>query len=102
LVAKQTYSVGLLVEHPQRPEWGPGRVVAVGTDRIYVFFRDAMESRAKVILTELVSLKTCESQTDETLDHLPPAKFDGRDWVLTKVKRPAKRVATPPLAAATH
>jgi hypothetical protein len=101
LVAKQTYSVGLLVEHPQRPEWGPGRVVAVGTDRIYVFFRDAMENRARVILTELVALRTRDDQTDEVLDHLPPAKYDGRDWVLTKPKRPAKRPVAP-LAAATH
>lgn len=102
MAAKQTYTVGLLVEHPQRPEWGPGRVVAVGGDRVNVFFRDALENRARVILTGLVSLKVCDSQVDEVLDNLPPAKFDGHDWVLTKTKRSpvAKRKAS--LASATH
>jgi hypothetical protein len=100
LTTKQTYSVGLLVEHPQRPEWGPGRVVAVGSDRVYVFFRDALEGRAKVILTELVSLKTCDSQVDEVLDGLPPAKFDGANWILSKPKRTPKHAARP--VAASH
>lgn len=86
---KAMYSVGLLVEHPQRPQWGPGRVVAVADDRLYVFFRDDLETRAKVILTELVSLKECESQADEVLDGLPAAKFDGQNWVLPKAKRAA-------------
>ena len=103
LAAKQTYSVGMLVEHPQRPEWGPGRVVAVASDRLHLFFRDALEGRAKVILTQLVSLKVCESQVDEVLDNLPPAKFDGRDWVLPKAKRAvgAAKRKVQPLAVAT-
>jgi len=95
-----TYSVGVLVEHPQRPEWGPGRVVAVSGDRLYVFFRDALETRAKVILTELVSLKVCATQTDEALDALPPAKFDGQDWVLPKAKRVAAPKKKPSLTTA--
>ena len=75
-----------MVEHPQRPEWGPGRVVAVSDERLHVFFRDALETKAKVILTNLVTLKVCESQEDAALDAMPAAKFDGQDWVLPKTK----------------
>jgi hypothetical protein len=57
-----------------------------------------------VILTSLVQLKVCACQEDEVLDQLPPAKFDGQDWVLTKAKRvpggAKRKVAS--LAAATH
>jgi hypothetical protein len=83
---RETYSVGQLVEHPQRPQWGPGRVVAMGDGRLHVFFRDDLESKAKVILTELVSLRVCDSQADTVLDVLPAAKYDGQHWVLPKSK----------------
>lgn len=87
MAKKQEFTVGLLVEHPQRPQWGPGRIVAVAEDRIHLFFRDDLEEKAKVILTEFVALRVLEEQADSVLDSLPPAKFDGRDWILPKTKR---------------
>ena len=83
---KPAYTVGELIEHPRRPEWGPGRVVALDENRLYVFFRDDIGERAKVLLMDLVALRVCENQTDAVLDELPPAKFDGRDWVLPRTK----------------
>ena len=84
------YAVDQLVKHPQRPEWGPGRVVAISEGRLHVFFRDDLGAKAKVFLTELVSLRVCDEQADAVLDELPDAKFDGQDWVLPKVKKPAR------------
>jgi len=96
---RDAYTVGELVEHPQRPQWGPGRVVAISEDRLHVFFRDALETKAKVILTNLVTLKVCDTQADEALDGLPAAKFDGQDWILPKTKA-SKRDAAKKAAAA--
>jgi hypothetical protein len=58
-----------------------------------VFFRDDMESKAKVILTDVVALRVCDNQTDEVLSGLAEPKFDGQHWVLPKpkvTKRPAR------------
>lgn len=76
------YEVGMIVEHPKRPQWGPGKVVAVSVDRLYVVFRDALERKAKVIMRSHAELGAAESQSDALLDHLPPAKQDGTDWLL--------------------
>lgn len=91
--------VGMIVEHPKRPQWGPGKVIAVSEDRVYVFFRDDMETRAKSIIPSIVELKIAESQNDAVLDQLPPAKLDNGDWILTKAKRVSKAKAA--AAAAT-
>ncbi len=76
------YEVGMIVEHPKRPEWGPGKIVALSADRIHVVFRDALERKAKVMMRSLVSLDAAEAQSDALLDRLPPAKQDGSDWLL--------------------
>jgi hypothetical protein len=86
-----SYSVGQLVEHPLRPQWGPGRVVAVEAGRVYVFFRDDLENKAKVILTDVVALQICDNQNDEALAALAEPKFDGQAWVLPKPKVSKRR-----------
>lgn len=91
MAKREAYTVGQLVEHPQRPQWGPGRVVAMGEGRLHVFFRDDLESKAKVILTELVALRVCESQADAVLDELPAAKYDGQHWILPKTRARARK-----------
>jgi len=68
---KPQYEVGMLVEHPNRPIWGPGKVVYVDSMRVHVFFRDDLERKAKQILYAVVPLKVAESQTDPVLDQLP-------------------------------
>jgi hypothetical protein len=95
VATKEAYSVGQLVEHPQRPQWGPGRIVAKEGEKLFVFFRDSMEDKAKAILTDLVPLRVCETQTDDVLNNLAEPKFDGQHWVLTKpkAKRPSAKKA---------
>jgi hypothetical protein len=95
---KIAYKVGMIVEHPNRPEWGPGKVVAVGDDRVHVMFRDEREPKAKAILPALMPLRIAAVQSDEFLDQLPPAAYDGDGWVLTrkqKAKMPAADLTRP-------
>ena len=95
-----TYKVGMLVDHPARPQWGPGKVVAVGEDRIHVYFKNELEKKAKTILTTTVAPTVAEEQTDAVLDSLPVATLDGVYWMLPKnyekvmAKAAAKLVAT--------
>ena len=80
----QAYKVGMLVEHPRRPEWGPGKVVALGEGRIYVYFRNELEKKAKTLLTTIVEPRIADDQSDEVLDLLPPATYDGASYMLPK------------------
>ena len=81
-MATVNYKVGMLVDHPNRPAWGPGKVVHVDATRVHVFFRDALERKAKVIAYTLVPLRVAASQSEPVLDELPdPTKQDGL-WLL--------------------
>ena len=76
------YLVGMLVQHPNRPQWGPGKIVGIEGDRVYVYFRDALEPVAKRIMVSVVPLQPCPQQSDVVLDALPgPAKV-GDDWTM--------------------
>ena len=83
-MSKAEYSVGMLVEVERRPEWGPGKVVAVSQGRLHVYFRNSLEKKAKTLLTEVCKPNIAEVQTDAVLDTLPPATHDGADWMLPK------------------
>lgn len=74
--------LGTLVEHPARPEWGPGRVVRVHGDRVEVFFRDHEDSAAKKFPAEL--LRVCAVQADPVLDNLPELVECGGKLALTR------------------
>lgn len=63
---------GMLVVHPRKPEWGPGRVVKIDRDCAWVFWRDADGGEAKRMDRRLVSLQPATTQSDPTLDNLPP------------------------------
>jgi hypothetical protein len=78
------YKIGMLVEHPSRPQWGPGQVIALGEGKIYVYFRDELEKKARTLLTNIVAPRIAESQTDEVLDLLPAATHDGMNYMLPK------------------
>jgi hypothetical protein len=79
-----SYKIGMLVEHPSRPQWGPGKVIALGEGKIYVYFRDELEKKAKTLLTTVVAPAVAESQSDAVLDLLPPATHDGSNYMLPK------------------
>lgn len=76
------YEVGMIVTHPNRPEWGPGRVLAVQGDAVTVYFRDLPITTAvdatKTIRVRVVHLVPADSQHDPWLDAIPPL----RDGVL--------------------
>ena len=81
-----TYNIGMLVTHPLKPEWGPGKVLRVQGDKVHVFFRDLSDKEAKLFNTSIVSLDIAESQSDQVLDNLPPFAEQG-----AKLTLPGKR-----------
>ncbi|MFN7949910.1 MAG: hypothetical protein U0Z53_31470 [Blastocatellia bacterium] len=64
------WQAGTLVESPARPEWGPGKIVRVVPERVYVIWRDRPGREAKAIVTS--ALRLAADQHDPVLDHLPP------------------------------
>ena len=97
--ASPNYKVGMIVEHPNRPEWGPGKIVGVSGDRLHVIFRDALERKAKVMVRAVVCLNAADEQSDSVLDRLPPVKLDGTDWLLpVNYERLLKKSAPPAVA----
>ena len=76
------YKVGMLVDHPNRPAWGPGKIVHIDATKVHVFFRDDLERKAKPIVVTLAPLRIAASQSDFDLDRLPaPSEQDG-SWLL--------------------
>lgn len=61
---------GAIVEKPNKPEWGPGKVVHVRNGLLHVFFRD--ESRREGRRYRSHDLRLADVQTDPILDNLPP------------------------------
>ena len=67
--------IGMIVLHPQKPEWGPGKVLAIAGPHVTVYFRDAggntVGERIKKLDMSRVSLEVAPEQSDVWLDHLP-------------------------------
>ncbi len=80
-------TVGTLVVHPNKPDWGPGKVVHVRGNLAHVVFRDVPGREARPIRTDVVALTLAPDQHDEVLANLPPVVRDGERWVL-----PAERL----------
>jgi len=84
-VTETTIEVGTIVDHPKKPEWGPGRVLAVGGGgHVTVYFRDLEEKKTgdavKTISTAVIKLGVAAEQSDSMLDNLPTfakGKFQG-------------------------
>jgi len=73
--------VGLIVMHPKKPEWGPGRILDLRAGQATVYFRDIPGDDANAAVRTLdlqyTSLHPAEVQSDILLDNLPPYQ-DGR------------------------
>jgi len=72
---------GQLVEHPNRPQWGPGKVLKVGPDQALVFFVDAGPHNGAtknpiVIALSAVSLQPASVISHPRLDNLAPLAGD--------------------------
>jgi hypothetical protein len=82
---------GQIVEHPSRPEWGPGKVLRVVQDRATVYWRDLSEEqpgdRVKTIRTSIVELRPSRTQSDPWLDNLPPILDKRGELLPSKVTR---------------
>lgn len=76
------YKVGMIVEHPKCPEWGLGKIVHISGETLYIYFCNQSEREAKKIRCDVISLKKANSQSDPTLDNLPPFAQKGDLWVL--------------------
>ena len=79
---ESSYCVGMLVEHPKKPEWGPGKIVHVGGGKVYVIFRDVPDRHAKAIIIDVIELTKAALQSDPILDNLPPVLNEGNKWFL--------------------
>src|SRR5688572_18407329 len=77
-----SYRIGMLVDHPNRPQWGPGKIVHLDASKVHVFFRDDLERKAKPIVFSIVQLSAAASQSDAVLDALPAAAPEGGAWLL--------------------
>lgn len=77
----------MIVNHPTRHDWGPGKVIAVHGEKIHVIFRDFPGREAKVLTTKSVTLEKAEIQSDPILDNLPPLKEKKGKYLL-----PRKRI----------
>src|SRR5947209_18496363 len=70
------YEVGLIVVHPRKPEWGPGRILAIDGSKIKIYFRDlpgdSPENAVRTIDVRFVTLNCADNQSDPLLDNLPP------------------------------
>jgi hypothetical protein len=76
------YKAGNLVENTGRPDWGPGKIVHIAGDNLYVLFRDLEESKAKKLKANTPALRLAASQSDSILDNLPPLTEKKGEWVL--------------------
>ncbi len=84
-MSKSEYSVGMLIEVPRRPEWGPGKVVGMSEGgRLHVYFRDNLEKKAKTLLTDVAKPMVAAVQSDDILDKLPAATREGADFMLPR------------------
>jgi hypothetical protein len=64
------FTVGMLVIHPAKPEWGPGKVLKVGGKKVEVAFRDLPARDIKLLHADISGLVAVPEQTDPALDQL--------------------------------
>lgn len=83
--------VGLVVIHPGKPEWGPGRILASDGSKLKIYFRDlsadSPEAAVRTIDTRFVRLDEANNQSDPVLQNLPP-------YINDKFQRPVKKRLT--------
>jgi hypothetical protein len=66
------YQHGDYVINPNRPEWGPGKVLNVEGAVVTVYFRDCHARPVRKIETGYVELQPAGISSDAVLDNLPP------------------------------
>lgn len=75
--------IGTIVLHPRKPEWGPGKVLAIQDGFMTVYFRDDRDCdtpNGTRTLSSSYPVEVAPVQSDRQLDNLPPfdkGKFGG-------------------------
>ena len=70
------YPVGSFVVHPNKPEWGPGKILAITGTLVKVHFKNDAEKEYRSFPDPSV-LRPADMQSDPVLDNLPPFLGDG-------------------------
>ena len=78
------YEPGMLVRHPDKAEWGLGRVLEVHGNKLKVHFKDD-DQDVRTLSVEKISLAIVLDQSDLALDNLPPFLGDRFDVKAKKV-----------------
>jgi hypothetical protein len=75
------YSIGELIGHNNKPEWGPAKVLMRDGGDVLVYFRDfpahVPEDRVKRFAVDSPFLCLLDEQSDPVLDNIPPFR-DGK------------------------
>ncbi len=75
----QGFAPGMFVVHTNKPEWGPGKVVAIRGTTPHIFFRDLEGHEARRFRCDSEFLSPALAMADPVLDNLPPfVEEDGR------------------------
>lgn len=80
--------LGMIVRHPNKPEWGPGKVVKLAAGKAWVVWRDLPDREAKVLVLTHAPLVPADDQHDPVLDNLPPLTEEGGKLVLPRLRVP--------------
>lgn len=77
------FKIGMIVENPVKPEWGPGKVVHVeGGNIVHVLWRNLKGLSAKKMRLDVIALELAAKQQDDILDNLPPTSEDNGKYIL--------------------
>lgn len=92
-MSRHPFAVDQLVELATKPEWGPGRILAVNGAKLTIYFRDlpgdTPAAAVKVIDTSFAQLATWPEASEPQLDKLPPYK----DGQFERLPRPRTTIA---------
>ena len=64
------FTVGMLIVHPAKPEWGPGKVLKVFGNKVDVAFKYLPAGQIKRFCTDIAGLMAAENQFDPSFDHV--------------------------------
>ena len=77
-MSDSNHRAGMIVTHPNKSEWGLGKIQAVEGKSLTIYFRDICEEKPgdaqKTFRTDHIKLNIVPVQNDLWLDNLPPYK----------------------------
>lgn len=110
------FTVGMLIVHPARPEWGPGKVLKVSGNKVDIAFKYLPAGEIKKFCVDIAGLVAAEDQLDPAFDqvglsntgkatsgakHNKPKNVPGRNNI-PKNWTPANMVLSVPVGETGH